>query len=218
MAARVPVLVVTGVTARVPRTEKLGQARPRPDAERMRDCPGRSRRRAVAVQVLYEPAAHEDVDGLETTADAEDGDASAAGPAPRGHVQRIARRIDHRGTCGLLTVERGVEIRPAREEQTVHRREGEVALGRRRRRVERNGIAARSQDRLQVHPVLLTLQLGFGRSRRVGQRDRDSRGPRHIAPPVVGTAPTDGAGRRRRGSGRGRRRRSCGLCPPPSPG
>ena len=77
----------------------------------------------MAVDVLAQPPAGEDVDRLEAAADAEDGQAPLLGGVPRRALERVSSALDLVLAVDRLSVEGGIDVGTTGEEQAVHGRD-----------------------------------------------------------------------------------------------
>lgn len=119
-------LVVAGASPRLGRTERRGKSGPWSNTEVVVDPaagadPTVSKQRRIVRQVLDEGATKGDVHDLKAATDPEQGDAEAIGRVDEADLDRVPIGLDSlsRLVDRGLSVGRGVDVAPSREEHTV---------------------------------------------------------------------------------------------------
>jgi hypothetical protein len=135
----------------------------------------------VAIDVLQQRAAAEDVDGLHAAAHAEHRSAAFLSRGPRAGLEVVAAGLDLGERLRRLAVERRIEVGAAGKQQAVHHGEGRGALSRRRRRVDQDGLAARVAHGIGIAAELLPGRQLHGLLRGTVDGDQNPGAPRHAA-------------------------------------
>ena len=148
----------------VGREQDPGQPAAGRQAERMgrrgTEAPARA---GVAVDVLDEGPAREDVDRLHPAADAEDRHAPGVRDGPGLVFEGVALRLGrHRAGVGA-TVAGRVDVGAAAQQQPVHRGERRGAFGRVDRRGDEDRVAAGVADRGGIQRVLASREVRIAR-------------------------------------------------------